>query len=181
MIKELLQKPANTKLIHGYRLQRSFAACCQLASHPKLLPEHHSEHKCTQWLLTRPAYQHFTTLFATFPLETSTLKGGGPCRKALEALKMLGMWDWLPLLLCCYKDQSKDLAVSWVGTITRAGLAAPPGLKESPSHQPPKKAINNLLSVKETGSPNHLAHWLSNSVAGRLEDVMKSQLHTSTC
>lgn len=140
MIKEPLQKPANTKLIHSYRLQRSFAACHQLASHPKLFPEHHSEHKCTQWLLTRPAYQHFTTLFVTFPLEMSTLKGGGPRRKALEALKMLGMWDWLPRPLCCYKDQSKDLAVSWVRTITRAGLAAPSRFKGKPMTPPPQKS-----------------------------------------
>lgn len=71
---------------------------------------------------------------------------------------MLGMWDWLPRPLCCYKDLSKDLAVSWLGMITRAGLAAPSRLKGKPTTPPSKKVINNLLSVKETGSPDPIWH-----------------------
>lgn len=65
---------------------------------------------------------------------------------------MLGMWDWLPRLLCCYKDQSKDLAVSWV-------LAAPSRLKgKLITPHSPRKVINNLLSVKETGSSDPIWH-----------------------
>ena len=143
MIKEQLQKPANTKLIHSSRLQRRFAACHQLTVHPKLLCEHHSEHKCTQRSLTRPAYQHFATLFSTLPLETNTLKSGGLCRKALEALKILGVQHRLPRLLRCYKDRSKDLAVNISGNDNQGWLLALASLKLSLAARLKKRPITS--------------------------------------
>lgn len=67
--------------------------------------------------------------------------------------------------LCCQLGGNNNQG--WAGCSSK--------LKGKPITPLPKKVINNLLSVKETGSPDHLAHWLSNSVAGRLEDVMRSQ------